>query len=160
MDALELSRDAGATRHAGSRVIYDESCLAEKDRVRPDGWSHAKWRPRGLPRVRNRIGFLARHPPPIAPWDGPWGWASRPLCSGPTEVLKINPTSERQSSPRYARNADFGRSHGWGTRRRDGNVRLRMDREHGDLHVPHSACMPSRSCHCSSGLSLATGPRS
>ena len=34
MDALELSRDAGATRYTGSRVIYDESCLAEKDRLR------------------------------------------------------------------------------------------------------------------------------
>jgi hypothetical protein len=35
MDALELSRDPGATRHAGSRVIYDESFLAEKDRSPP-----------------------------------------------------------------------------------------------------------------------------
>ncbi|HTP35126.1 MAG TPA: hypothetical protein VMJ75_23275, partial [Candidatus Acidoferrales bacterium] len=55
MDALELSRDAGA------HLKYDESFLAEKDRLRAWLGDILKCPENGLPRRQNPETFLARH---------------------------------------------------------------------------------------------------
>src|ERR1019366_3456206 len=58
LDALELPRDAGADRRSlGCGIGCAESCMAEKDSLRP-GWSDTlKWPPNGHLRKQNHAGF-------------------------------------------------------------------------------------------------------
>ena len=90
VDALELPRDAGADRRPlGCGVEYAESCLAEKDRLRPCRSDTPKWPQNGPLRRQNRITFLASH-------------GNRRKCSGPASTPAFPPTISRPSRCRSA----------------------------------------------------------
>jgi putative DNA-invertase from lambdoid prophage Rac len=58
---LELPRDAGADRRPlGCGIRYAETCMAEKDRLRPCLDDTLKWPPNGHLRRQNPVTFLAR----------------------------------------------------------------------------------------------------
>src|ERR1017187_9096040 len=91
VDALELPRDAGADRcpFGGCGIRYAESCMAEKDSLRPCRSDIPKWPPNGHPRRQNRRGFLARH-------------GNRRKCSAPASTPASLRTTNRPSRCRSA----------------------------------------------------------
>src|SRR5208282_477910 len=90
VDALELSREAGADRRPpGCGIAYAGFCLAEKDSIRPYRSDTLKWPPNRHLRRHNLRGFLARH-------------GNRLKCSAPASTPASPPTTSRPSHCRSA----------------------------------------------------------